>query len=292
MIDEATINKFIKEIKEGFDYLFKAQTYGTAQKIFDDSILNPNNDFLKIPQYTANLEFRPDFSLNYWRLKISIKPRLNVNWQGWEEGEESYQGESHHVQGYVNEWLASLKLAENLFVSYGRENLQWGPSFLISPSNPFFRDTGRSNPKQEVPGMDFARFVWLYNPSFTISFIANVDKGRQMFSQPFPFEPTYALKFDYTTKRKYFSVIASYQQNNEQWPVPNDRMSLGSYAGWTVSDALLLYGEGTVTDRDQCSVPGKERIRARTRLYYCVGSYQSRLVHPYRNITGGWIIYV
>jgi hypothetical protein len=33
---------------------------------------------------------------------------------------------------------ARLRLTECLFVSYGRENLQWGPSALFSPSNPFF----------------------------------------------------------------------------------------------------------------------------------------------------------
>lgn len=259
LIDEVTFNKFVKEIKEGFDYLFKAVTYGTTQKPFTDSILNPNNDILMIPQYTANLELRPDFSLNYWRLKLNFKPRLNISWQHWEEG--SQKGESQKdVEGFVNEWLVSLKLAEELFVSYGRENLQWGPSFLISPSNPFFRDTGRSNPKREIPGMDFARLIWLYNPSFTISFIVNVDEGRQQFSPPFKFEPTYALKFDYTTKRKYFSVIASYQENNEQWNVPNDRMSLGGYAGWTVSDALLLYGEGTVTIGTNVLYPEKKEL--------------------------------
>jgi len=246
LIDEAAFNEFVEEIKEGFEHLFKAQTFGSIQKPFTDSILNPNNDILFIPRYTAILELRPDFSLNYRRLKLNFKPRLNISWQHWKEG--SQKGESQKdVERFVNEWLASLKLAEELFISYGRENLQWGPSFLISPSNPFFRETGRSNPKREVPGMDFARLVWLYNPSFTISFIANVDKGRQNFSRPFPFEPTYALKFDYTTKRKYFSIIASYQESYENWPVPNDRMSLGGYAGWTVSDALLLYGEGTVT---------------------------------------------
>jgi hypothetical protein len=247
LISEATFDKFLNEIKEGFSYLLKVQTYGSIQKVYNDSILNPNNQFLRIPKYTADLELRPDFSLDYWRLKLSIKPRLHAYWQGWDRAEGSYRGESHHVEGYVNEWLASLRLAENLFVSYGQENLQWGPSFLISPSNPFFRTTGRANPKMEIPGMDFARLVWLYNPSFTISFIANVDQGRQQFSPPFTFVRTYALKFDSTAKRKYFSVIASYQENNDEWRVPNDRMSLGGYGGWTVSDALLLYGEGTVT---------------------------------------------
>jgi hypothetical protein len=48
---------------------------------------------------------------------------------------------------------------KNLYLSYGRENLQWGPSYLFSPSNPFFHDNGRSNPKKEIPGMDFARLV-------------------------------------------------------------------------------------------------------------------------------------
>ncbi len=253
------------EFKEGFSYVFKILPFGTTQ-MPSDSTQNPNNDFLRIPRYTGNLFLRPDFYLQYRSLRLLAKPRLEAEWLRWEDG--SLEGETDtDVDTFFNEWLASLSLPKNLFVSYGRENLQWGPSFLLSPSNPFFRDNGRANPKREVPGMDFARLIWVPSSNWSFSFIANVDEGRQEFISEdleLPpivasisrgrrefvsreFEPTYALKADYTTYRKYFSLIASYQEN--------DRGRLGGYAGWTVSDALLVYGEGNVSQGTNALYP-------------------------------------
>jgi hypothetical protein len=139
-------------------------------------------------------------------------------------------------------------MTQNLFVSYGRENLQWGPSYLFSPSNPFFRDNGRSNPKREVPGMDFARLVWLPAMSWTLSVIANLDKGRQEF-QFIEFEKTYALKLDYTGQEAYVSMILSRKEH--------DRERLGTFGGWTATDALLLYGEGTISKGTDVRYPEK-----------------------------------
>ena len=139
---------------------------------------------------------------------------------------------------YVNEWLVRLKARDNLFVSYGRENLQWGPSFLFSPSNPFFQDNGRSNPFLEVPGMDFARVVWIPHSLWTASFIVNMDEGRNTLLGPDPFEKIYALKIDYTGRENYASIILSQKDYKK---------SMGFFGGWTVSDAFLVYGEGVMT---------------------------------------------
>jgi hypothetical protein len=129
-----------------------------------------------------------------------------------------------------------LRLHEGLFASYGRENLQWGPSWLVSPSNPFFRDNGQSNPTSEVPGMDFGRLLWMPDASWTGSFIANTGEGTQNVIGEF--KNTYAVKFDYTTFKKYASLIVSHREG--------ERARFGGFAGWTVSDAVLLYGEGSL----------------------------------------------
>ncbi|NIN00957.1 MAG: hypothetical protein GTO24_23590 [candidate division Zixibacteria bacterium] len=255
----------VTELRDGFTYVVKILPFGTTQ-LPSDSTQNPNNDFLRIPRYTGNLFLRPDLYLRYRSLKLLAKPRLEAEWLRWEDG--SLEGETDtDVETFFNEWLASLRLPKNLFVSYGRENLQWGPSFFVSPSNPFFRDNGRANPVREIPGMDFARLVWVPSSDWSFSFIANVDEGRQEFiSEDFEsppllatitrgrrefvgqeFEPTYALKADYTAYRKFFSVIASYREN--------DRGRLGGFAGWTVSDALFVYGEGNVSQGTSALYP-------------------------------------
>ena len=152
-------------------------------------------------------------------------------------------------------------MRENLFVSYGRENLQWGPSFLFSPSNPFFQDNGRRNTYLEVPGMDFGRLVWMPASVWSLSFIANTDEGLNKTTGPGaflssapppPFERTYTIKADYTGREAYASLILSRRADDENL--------LGFYGGWTVSDAVLLYTEGVVSQGSRGLYPVEDRF--------------------------------
>jgi len=235
-VDKTESTQLWDELAEGFEYSLRFLTFGTRRKVADSS-QNPNNDFFQISRYSTELEIRPDLRLTFKGLDLSAKPRMNLEWNAWEDGGK--EGDTDWDDNwFVNEWLARIRVTEKLFVSYGRENLQWGPSHLFSPSNPFFRDNGRSNPKQEVPGMDFAHLVWLPGMSWTISFIANIDEGRQEF-RFFEFDKIYAVKLDYSGREAYASMILSHQES--------DRNRLGAFGGWTATDALLLYGEGTIS---------------------------------------------
>jgi len=224
------------ELSEGLEYSLRMLTFGAYQAVAD-SPQNPDNDFFQIPRYLADLELRPDARLVFRRLELSVKPRVSLEWMAWEDGTRKGD-EDWDDDWFINEWLARIRIIESLFVSYGRENLQWGPSYLFSPSNPFFTDNGRSNPKREVPGMDFARLVWLPGMPWTISLIANPDEGRQEL-RSVEFERTYALKLDYAGQEGYAGLILSHKEN--------DRNRLGAFGGWTATDALLLYGEGTLS---------------------------------------------
>jgi hypothetical protein len=212
-----------------------------------DSTQNPSNQFLHLSRHIASIEARPDLRFNFGRLELSAKPRMRLSYQG-----------QYADDWRLQEWLARFKVKENLFVSYGRENLQWGPSFLYSPSNPFLADNGRRNTFMEVPGMDFGRLVWIPGKAWTISFIANAgkgayetaDSGSANFSVPLAqFDKSYALKTDYTGRSHYFSFIVSRKENAET--------ALGFYGGMTASDAVLLYAEGAFSEGSRGRYPYK-----------------------------------
>lgn len=222
-----------EELFKGFDWRLKTLGYGIVQDPVD-SPLNPYN-FLEINHYQAELDFRPDLFLRWRSLDLSVKPRAEFYWKRWEDG--ARKGDSHgDYDLFVNEWLARYMVKEELFGSYGRENLQWGPSLLISPSNPFNEDNGKNNPYKELPGLDYARMVWIPSQSFSGSFIANLGEGQKEYFGEF--HKQYALKFDYTGYKKYFSLIPAYMNSNDY--------QLGFFGGWSPSDALLLYTEGKV----------------------------------------------
>jgi hypothetical protein len=233
---------------EHFKYDLRILAYGLYQ-VPAASTQNPGNQFLELPRYKNDLEVRPDLRLDFEPLELSAKPRARFEYQAWQEGDRS--GESDwNDNWFINEWLARVKLNEKLFLSYGRENLQWGPSFLFSPSNPFFSDNGKRNPKQEVPGMDFGRLIWIPEQAWTISIIANTDEGQNETINEDPFKKTYALKIDYSGRECYSSFIFSHREDS--------RNALGFFGGWIVSDALLLYGEGAMTRGSSALYPKED----------------------------------
>ncbi|MGA1870069.1 MAG: hypothetical protein ACMUJM_16155 [bacterium] len=232
---------------ENSSYILRILSFGNYLKPAD-STQNKHNDFCKISTYNGELDFRLDIYFSYDRYELSIKPRMTSEWKQWEDGIKKGDSEWHN-DTFINEWLMRIGLIKNLYVSYGRENLQWGPSFLFSPSNPFFRDNGRSNPKQEIAGMDFARCVWLPRPAWTFSFIANVDQGRQDYRLT-EFKKINALKVDYSGEEGYGGLIVSHREG--------DRTRIGAFGGRTVTDALLLYGEGVISRGSNALYPTKD----------------------------------
>ncbi|MBI4528169.1 MAG: hypothetical protein HY695_30620 [Deltaproteobacteria bacterium] len=224
----------MEEIRSGFYSRINIVGFGLVQKPLD-SPLNPNNA-LEIVDYQTELDFRPDFNLKYRRLELALKPRLEGRWQKWNRGiRKRTEGDA---EIFVQEWLVRYRVMDPLFISYGRENLQWGPSYLLSVSNPFNPVNGRNNPQLEVPGLDYGRVVWVPGPEWTASFIVNTGKGR--IDLPETFKRTYALKLDYVGAGKYFSLIPSHQERGQT--------RIGFYGGWTLSDAALLYTEGQVSE--------------------------------------------
>jgi len=246
-------------LAEHFSYDLRVLSFGVLQQP-TSSTQNPSNNFLQLQRYVGDGELRPDLRLSLGNLDLSAKPRARLDYNAWEDGTRKGDSDWDH-DFFVNEWLARLKVRENLFVSYGRENLQWGPSYLFSPSNPFFQDNGRRNTFLEVPGMDFGRLVWIPAASCSFSFIANTDPGLNKTTGPGaflsstpppPFERTYTVKADYTGREAYASLILSRRQDAEN--------VLGFFGGWTATDAILLYGEGAFTRGSTGLYPVEERF--------------------------------
>jgi hypothetical protein len=239
----------VQEFKNGFYANLRILTYGIAQELANTS-QNPKNNFLQRPQYIANMEIRPDIGfVNERFIEVSVKPRAKLDFQIWKEDGVRDGDTKRHDDWYINEWFVRLKPLGTLYFSYGRENLQWGPSFLLSPSNPFFKDNGRSNPYMEVQGMDFGRLVYIPHNLWTISLMVNTDEGRNMLSANDNFKETYALKIDYAGRGNYASLIVSQKDL---------RKTLGFFGGWTVSDALLLYGECSMQRGSDALYPKKD----------------------------------
>ena len=221
-----------------FTWRLKSLAFGTYQEPEKDSVLNFDNR-LDIPRYEAAFSLRPDLYLHLGALDLSVKPRFEYTWVRWEDGiREGQDDEDDDL--FINEWLARFMPSDELFISYGRENLQWGPAILISPSNPFNKENGKTNPYIEVPGLDYARLVWVPNYNWSVSFIFNTGEGRKVFFEEF--SNSGAMKIDYVGNEKLFSLIPSIKESQNA--------NVGFYGRWSVTDAMILYLDGSVVASD------------------------------------------
>jgi hypothetical protein len=240
-------SSFADELSKGFYSRINLLGFGLYQKTRDPQP-TPGTGLL-IPRYQAEFDVRPDFNLNIGRFEFGLKPRFQYAWTRVHPGSGA-EIEDTDQRSFINEGFARFRITDEVLAIYGRENLQWGPSSLLSPSNPFNANNGKSNPHIEQPGLDYARLVGVLSPQWSVSLIANTGSGR--LEQTGPFEKTSAVKVDYTGDGYYFSALSSYREN--------DRHRLGFFGGWDASTALLVYFEGSAAKKERSSTRDDYKI--------------------------------
>lgn len=201
-----------------------------------ESSLNPGNSILNINRYAGTAQIRNETKVSIRALTLDISPRLTAEWKRWETGPMEDQSDSS-IDIKLAYWRTGLMPDSRLSLSYGRENLQWGPSYLFSPSNPYFGDNGKKNPRIEVAGMNFARVVYIPSLKYSFSLIYNDTKGDQDIAEDV-FSKSLALKVDAVEDQTSWSGIVA-RNEAAHWHI-------GGYCNWTASQALIVYGEGAV----------------------------------------------
>ncbi|OHX13883.1 hypothetical protein BI347_10455 [Chromobacterium sphagni] len=132
-------------------------------------------------------------------------------------------------QGYLSyasggeQWLA------------GRERFSWGPATFRSPSNPFYFDSGKTNPLADTPGIDLARWThsqgaWRLTSAY-VSDTRTLAPPRQL--------QTMLFKRDRQGDSTLFSLIVSQPRSQGLGPF------WGGFAQYTPDDAWLLYAEAS-----------------------------------------------
>jgi len=224
-----------EKTSDAFSYTVNTLVFGS---VIDPahSTQNPNNAFLDIYRYSTDLQVRPDVFLEQQYLSAVFKPRFTAFYRWWEDGVTKGRTDSAD-RAFVNEWRAQVKPHPSLFLSFGKEKLLWGPSFLSSPSNILFKDFEKVNPKSEVEGRYLAKMIYMPDNKVTFNLIRSTQKEEN--EQQNAIKPINVLKTDILGSNFQVSAIGYFRQE--------DRFRLGSYGQWTATDALVLYYDGIIT---------------------------------------------
>src|SRR3990172_34776 len=165
---------FLDSAKQGFSYSSRALLFVDTQDP-GNSTQNPDNAFLRLYRYSGELHVRPDFFLELPYVSGLFKPRAMAYYRWWKDGVVAGETDSDS-RFFVNEWRLQVRPVSELFLSFGKEKLLWGSSFLASPSNLFFKDMEKTRPKNEIEGKYLAKIQYLPNDVVTFSLISNTQK--------------------------------------------------------------------------------------------------------------------
>jgi hypothetical protein len=173
------------------------------------------------PDHAWSTEVRPDFSWGGEQAAAALRPRLLV----------VSQAGTSHASNWLNEGWLRWRPLEGVSLQGGREALLWGPSMFWNPSNPFFSESNKSNPKREILGKDFLRGRWQLDQQFALSAISQVGGAHRDSAAP----RMDSLKLDWVGQAASAAANVSAE--------PGQTPAWQAWGQWTASDAQLVYGE-------------------------------------------------
>jgi hypothetical protein len=218
-------------------------SYITQRNIRPDSLLNPNNTIANFSHLQGVSDQRFNLRADNDQWQWVFTPRLLS-----QRNTSTTEGNTVNTQGTLlstPQAFARFSTSSGA-LTVGRELFTWGPAQLRSPSNPFFFDTGRTNPMAAPNGIDLIRYTQSLNDWRLTA--AHVFQTSQ--TQPAEnLAHTDLLKLDYQDSNSLSSFIVAQQHMSTQTPINQTPWgSMGQFVGgftqMTPDDAWLIYAEG------------------------------------------------
>ncbi len=217
-------SSFFKNISKELEILPFGRTTNFVE---EKGTLNPENRIANLDAFDTGIFIRPNLKYQKEKITVWAHPRLNTLIK--EDTDVDFEF-------YFQTLKAKIELGNAFYVAGGRYLKQFGTSIFINPSNPFFLDSGRLNPKIEIRPMDFAEFNWSTDKNFDFTLIANVAKGETevVFDDPFfEFSRKYGLLTEYYGDSFNIGSILSVSEN--------EKYHLGIYGQKNLNEAMVVW---------------------------------------------------
>jgi hypothetical protein len=224
-----------------------------SQRFDRGATINQDNRLYRFHDWEQRLELRPELRYIRGGLSVELSPRaVDVRSSGLSDGERWRL----HDQSLRMRFGRVQYARGNLSARAGRYVNLWGPSVLVSPSNPFHVDSGQTSPQTELAARDYLESAYAFDDRFAITAIANFGEGDQSTAG---FRRTGVVRVDYTGDTTSQSALLIYR---------SDSIALGGYGQWTPNDSWVLYWDGLIRQgRSLDAYPRAGRLvtgRART----------------------------
>ncbi len=209
----------------------------------DSSPLNPGNARLRLPQLLTQTELRGNVRVEAGsRLRLVLRPRVagtaEWSWATAQPRRDAQDADAEFTEAYL-----AWTLTDQVTLTYGLQNFQWGPAELAAPNNRVFHETGVfRDPLYYVPGRHLVRVNVSAGRQWSAVALAEVGASAD---QPFRAGERFARqaigKLEYTTAdgASYGGVTVGATDGAPWW--------VGGYGSWALTEGLSVYADTSHT---------------------------------------------
>lgn len=221
-----------------------------------------SNDAILVPWFVLRDQIYPSVKLSNGRsFQLNIRSRILLA----HERASKLSGKDQLTSQFtanVGEIFAVLKPSAQFSLTAGKQNFQWGPAELRSPSNWIFRptrlaDTLIRNPQSEVETRDLVRMNFSLGQQLSVVAMAEYEPEQQ--ERPRIFAGRRALiKPEYSWNNAANSVgIVLGVAEKQGFPF------VGQYATYSLSDNLQIYADAAQFQGADLALPTRINVPGR-----------------------------
>lgn len=211
-----------------YSYRIINENVFTYNDIIENSIVNPSN-ILQLNELDIVNRFFPLGTFEKNKIKLQVEPRIFLS------------PLDEELQFGLNELYLQYSFSENLYVTFGKERINWGTGNVWNPSNPFLqKDPFRLNNRQEGIVLTDLEYI---TSSFTLNALFSPEKKIN--------KSTFALRFG--SEISSFSYSLSYAFLGDEKQQFSGDFSLGA-------SNFTLYGEGVLRNFSNTNLIDSEGV--------------------------------
>lgn len=172
-----------------------------------ETVLNPKNAVLKIPNAEFLSEWRPNILVNLLKNRVSLvaNPRVRLLIDK-SKVDSKWEDDFTQVYSFWNAAYFTASFPKGVQFAYGIQNYEWGPAELYSPSNKVFTQAGYLKGLNfESHGKELARVNITYNRNSSLVMLAllndvkSYDSILPRFQRKTTFENFGVAKYEFSS---------------------------------------------------------------------------------------------
>ena len=211
-----------------FSFGYEAYLFGEKHNPAD-SIINPGNAVLRIPDTATYLDQRAEFKWLINDAKIILRPRIVSYTNDFKSDSDINLTDAFYEQ-YIT---------DRIFTTVGLQVYQWGPAEVLNPSNPFFHfNTDQKSLVFKEKGKALVRLNWNAKADSTFVLMAEpVSNNESYWIAEEKFKPQVAAKFETTWSgtRNFLGVSMGIPDNADFF--------LGEYFQYELAEGVSIYAD-------------------------------------------------